>query len=130
MKKLLSLSALLICANAIAKIPVSVQIGSTYNELLRSDMPVVYVYSEVDRITIHNITVNRGNCRVIRGGNLNNIPLSDGTMESLERIKAAVARNQSGVTTFGNNQIFYVPQCNLREIQVQTDQGNYSFSTK
>lgn len=105
MKKLLALLGIsLFCVNAMAdNSPVSLRLGKEGN------LSVIKVYSEVNRVTIRGLEVNRGNCSVTKGG---------------------ISGTADGVTVFGESQNYYAPGCNVREVVVYTDQGNWTFNLR
>ncbi|MBN6070362.1 hypothetical protein HYE53_04500 [Aggregatibacter actinomycetemcomitans] len=103
MRKLLVLFGItFISTNVLASnSPVSLTLGQEGN------LSVIKVHSEVNKVTIKDISVNRGNCSVTKGG---------------------LSGTDNGVTVFGESQSYYAPRCNVKEVVVYTDQGNWTFT--
>ncbi|MBR7780428.1 hypothetical protein [Undibacterium rugosum] len=61
----------------------------------------IYVTAKVDEVKVRSIEVNRGNCKVTGEG------------KSLK---------------FGQHAYFHSPGCEIKEIEVETDEGSFTFS--
>lgn len=96
----LGLSSLPVFASS----PVSVYTSPGPNGIL-----YVEVQSDVNRITIQNVVVNRGNCDVSSTGQMRVYPSTLGYGD-VEKYRT------------------YASSCHIREVQVITDQGSYIFN--
>ena len=83
--------------------PVEVELKSTpYSSPIGVlSLTGIYVTAKVDEVKVNSIEVNRGNCKVTGGS------------KSLR---------------FGQHTYFQSPGCEIKEIEVDTDEGSFTFS--
>lgn len=110
MKKLMAFFALFTAAASVsaAQAPVSVQLINA-----GSNVRYVRVISNANSVVVNNVIVNRGNCGVASSGQSRDI---------VEPIRLNYG-------SFSNYRT-YINSCVIREIQVMTDQGNWTFNVQ
>ena len=87
--------------------PIKLSVEDYYNQLFHVSYPKIYITSLEDKLTIKNVIVNKGHCKLLSGYPIKN--LFPKTLQYSERVEIPLS-----------------PRCNVIRIDVVTNQGTWT----